>query len=93
MAVIFTALITLMAPPGVLLFGASTFDARGHFGTLASFGFLLIYLLVCLAAPLYLRRLKILRIRDVLYSVKLFLENIPRGKEVAALPAGYACPG
>jgi amino acid transporter len=68
-AVILTALITLLVPIGVLLTGISAFEAQGHFGTVASFGFLLIYFLVSLAAPLYLKKLKILRFRDVLYSV------------------------
>jgi len=67
-AVILTALITLLVPVGVLLFGVTAFEAQGHFGTLASFGFLLIYLLVSLAAPFYLRKLKILRARDVFYA-------------------------
>lgn len=68
-AVILTALITLLVPGAVLVSGVTAFDAQGHFGTLASFGFLLIYLLVSLAAPFYLRRLKVLRARDVFYSV------------------------
>jgi amino acid transporter len=68
-AVILTALITLLVPVGVLLTGMSPFDAQGHFGTVASFGFLLIYFLVSLAAPLYLKKLKVLRFRDVLFSV------------------------
>lgn len=67
-AVILTALLTLLVPIAVFLSGVSAFEAQGHFGTLASFGFLLIYVLVSLAAPFYLRSLGILRIRDVLYS-------------------------
>jgi hypothetical protein len=49
------ALLTLALPAGAWLAGASAFEAQGHFGTLASFGFIAVYILITIAAPLYLR--------------------------------------
>jgi hypothetical protein len=54
-AVVFTATITFLAPTGLYLFGATAFDSQGYFGTLCSFGFMVVYILVSIAAPLYLR--------------------------------------
>jgi len=68
-AVVLSALITLIFPTAAVLFGITAFEAQGHFGTLASFGFLLIYFLVSIAAPIYLRGQGRLRIRDVVYSL------------------------
>ncbi len=56
-AVFFSALLTLALPVGAHLLGVSAFDAQGHFGTLASFGFIVVYILIAIAAPLYLRRI------------------------------------
>ncbi|PTX97289.1 amino acid permease [Verrucomicrobia bacterium LW23] len=69
-AVLMAAGATFLLPTAVLgLTGMSAFDAQGHFGTICSFGFLLGYILVSLAAPVYLRRIGSLRRRDVAYSV------------------------
>jgi amino acid transporter len=54
-AIVLSALITFVIPTGVYLSGVSAFDAQGHFGTLCSFGFLLVYILISIAAPLYLK--------------------------------------
>jgi amino acid transporter len=67
-AVGISALITFLVPSVVYLFGITAFDAQGYFGTLCSFGFLLVYILVSLAAPIYLKGLGILRKRDTLLS-------------------------
>lgn len=68
-AVAVSALITLLVPAAVHLTGISAFDAQGYFGTLCSFGFLLAYILICVAAPLYLRSIGKLRKIDIIYSV------------------------
>ena len=47
----------------------NAFDAQGYFGTLSSFGFLLVYILVSVAAPMYLRTIGKLRKVDVFYSL------------------------
>jgi amino acid transporter len=54
-AVWLAALLTLALPAGAWVAGASAFEAQGHFGTLASFGFIAVYILITIAAPLYLR--------------------------------------
>jgi len=67
-AVGLSALITFLIPSVVYLSGISAFDGQGYFGTLCSFGFLLVYILVSIAAPIYLRRIGKLRKVDLLYS-------------------------
>jgi amino acid transporter len=44
-------------------------SAFGYFGTLASFGFLVVYTLVAIGTPVYLRRIGALRLRHLLVSV------------------------
>ena len=50
------ALLTLLVTLTLSLLGISDYDAQGYFGTLCSFGFLVVYLLISLAAPIYLRK-------------------------------------
>jgi len=69
LAVALSALITFLVPAAVFLSGINAFDAQGYFGTLCSFGFLLVYILVSVAAPIYLRAIGQLRKAAVLYSV------------------------
>jgi amino acid transporter len=66
LAVALSAAITFLVPTLVFVSGVSAFDAQGYFGTLCSFGFLLVYILVSVAAPMYLRALDKLRKRDPL---------------------------
>jgi amino acid transporter len=68
LAVALSALITFFVPAAVFVSGIKAFDAQGYFGTLCSFGFLLVYILVSVAAPMYLRALGKLRKVDVIYS-------------------------
>jgi amino acid transporter len=69
LAVVLSASITFLVPASVYLCGITAFDAQGYFGTLCSFGFLLVYVMVSVAAPMYLRALGKLRKRDVLFSL------------------------
>jgi amino acid transporter len=69
LAVALSASITFLVPAAVHLCGITAFDAQGYFGTLCSFGFLLVYVMVSVAAPMYLRALGKLRKRDVFYSL------------------------
>ncbi len=68
-AVILAAAITFAAPAIVQLLVVSAFEAQGHFGTLCSFGFILVYVLITLAAPVYLHSIGKLTVRAALYSV------------------------
>jgi amino acid transporter len=55
-AITFAGVLTFVAAFAPTLFGVSEFDAQGYFGTLCSFGFLSVYLLISLAAPIYLHK-------------------------------------
>lgn len=55
-AVLVTATVTLVATVALVLRGVSGSDIYGWMGTLATYGFLTAYALVCLAVPGYLRR-------------------------------------
>lgn len=67
-AIALSALITFLVPASLNVFGVKVFDAQGYFGTICSYGFLLVYILVSIAAPVYLYRLRKLRSRDVAFS-------------------------
>ncbi|HSI84218.1 MAG TPA: APC family permease [Candidatus Methylacidiphilales bacterium] len=69
-AVFICALITFLVPTVLVgLTHVDVFNAQGYFGTLCSFGFLLVYILVSVAAPIYLKQIGSLRVRDIFYSV------------------------
>jgi amino acid transporter len=67
-AVATTALITFSIPMIVYAGGVSAFDCQAHFATLCSFGFIVVYILTCLAAPAYLASLGRLTRKARLYS-------------------------
>jgi amino acid transporter len=56
-AIGFAGLLTFVVAYAPSFFGVTEFDSQGYFGTLCSFGFLSVYLLISLAAPVYLRRI------------------------------------
>ena len=56
-AIAFVSLVTLVIAVAPSLFGVTEFDSQGYFGTLCSFGFLSVYILVSLAAPAFLYKL------------------------------------
>lgn len=68
-AVGLAALITFMVPTALFAAGVSTFDAQGYFGTLCSFGFIVVYILISIAAPAYLKSIGKLTRKSVAYSV------------------------
>ena len=68
-AVALSALITFAAPTALEVAVVGAFDAQGHFGTMCSFGFITVYVLISVAAPLYLRSIGKLTLRSLLYSV------------------------
>lgn len=55
-AVTISALVVLLAPLSLLLTHNALLDTFGYLGSVATFGFLFAYILVSIAAPLYLRR-------------------------------------
>ncbi len=60
----------IFAIPAVMsLFHIKLFDSMGYLGAISSFGFLTVYMLISLAAPLYLYRIRKLRTQDVVFAV------------------------
>lgn len=68
-AVALASLLTFFIPATVLLFGVTPFESQGYFGTICTYGFLLVYILISIAAPVYLHRLGQLRPMNVVFSV------------------------
>ena len=56
-AAAFAAGATFLVAAATNLLGATPFESQGYFGTLCSFGFLTAYILVSVAAPVYLYKL------------------------------------
>jgi amino acid transporter len=56
-AVALSTLATFSVPTALVASGVGAFDAQGYFGTLCSFGFIVAYILISLAAGRYLRTL------------------------------------
>jgi amino acid transporter len=62
--------LAVLLPLGVMTWtGMSPFDVYGLLGTLATFGFLTAYLLVSIAAPIFLHKESKLQLSDVMISV------------------------
>ena len=72
-AVTIAALLVFLAPASTTMFGVKVLDNYGYFGTVATYGFLVAYILVSIAAPRYLAREHQLRPQHVLYSVLAIL--------------------
>ena len=68
-AVTLISILTFLIPLGLLVAGISITDGYAYLGTIATFGFLLVYILVAIAAPVYLYRLGQLQTRHVVISV------------------------
>jgi len=68
-AVAFSALITFSVPTALYLAGRSAFVCQAQFGTLCSYGFIVVYMLTCLAAPAYLASIGKLTRRAIAYAL------------------------
>jgi amino acid transporter len=68
-AVALSALVTFSVPAALYAAGVSAFDCQGYFGTLCSFGFIIVYILISLAAPAYLASMGKLTRKAIAYSV------------------------
>ncbi len=68
-AVLLTSAATFLPLALLMLRGMESMDVYGVGGTVATFGFLTAYLLVSIAAPMYLRSRRRLKTRDVVISV------------------------
>jgi amino acid transporter len=56
-AVTISALLMFLLPASLSMLGVELFESMGYLGTICTYGFLLVYILVCLSAPFYLYRL------------------------------------
>lgn len=64
-----SALITFSVPAALHTAGIGAFHCQGIFGTLCSFGFIVVYILISIAAPVYLSSIGRLTRRGIAYSV------------------------
>ena len=68
-AVTMTALFAFLVPASMSMFGLKILDILAYLGTIATYGFLLAYILVSIAAPVYLHKIRELRFFDVAIAV------------------------
>ncbi|MBW4576467.1 MAG: APC family permease [Aphanothece sp. CMT-3BRIN-NPC111] len=68
-AVTMCSLIVFLVPASMSLFHVKLFESMGYLGAICSYGFLTVYILISIAAPVYLYRIKKLRLHHVLFSV------------------------
>jgi amino acid transporter len=68
-AIALSSVITFSVPAVMNLFGLQPFESMGYLGTLCTYGFLLVYILISIAAPVYLYRIGKLRLMDIVFSI------------------------
>ncbi|MDF5715416.1 MAG: APC family permease [Rhizonema sp. NSF051] len=68
-AVTIVSFLTFLIPAVMSLFHVKLFDSMGYLGAISSFGFLTVYILISVASPIYLYRMRKLRTRDIVFSV------------------------
>lgn len=68
-AVAIFAILTFLVPASTTMFGIKPLDNYAYFGTIATYGFLLAYILISIAAPRYLAREHQLGLLDILAAV------------------------
>jgi amino acid transporter len=71
----------------LVLMGISAFDIISTMGTIATFGFLLVYILISIAAPVYMRSLRELRVAHILVAIASILFLL-----IPAVAAFYPIP-
>jgi len=87
-AISIVTIITFVVPAILIARGGGLFDIYGWIGTIATFGFLLNYLLIAIAAPIYLKREKELTRGGIVLAVITVLTLlIPIVGSVYPLPA------
>ncbi|OUL24722.1 amino acid permease [Nostoc sp. RF31YmG] len=68
-AVTMCSLITFIVPAVMSLCHIKLFESMGYLGAICSYGFLTVYILISIAAPVYLYKIRQLRLRDVVFAV------------------------
>jgi amino acid transporter len=67
-AVTMCSVVTFIVPAAMSLFNIKLFDCMGYLGAICSYGFLTVYVLISIAAPVYLYQIKKLRPIDIVFS-------------------------
>jgi amino acid transporter len=67
-AVVLSALVTVCVPSALYSAGVGAFACQGILGTLCSFGFIVVYILMSVAAPVYLSSIGKLNTKAIAYS-------------------------
>lgn len=68
-AVTLCSVLMFLVPAVLSMFHVQLFESMGYLGAIASYGFLTVYVLISIAAPVYLFKLNKLRRRDVVFAV------------------------
>jgi amino acid transporter len=68
-AVTMYSLLTFIIPAVMSFFHIKPFDCMGYLGSTCSYGFLTVYILISVIAPVYLYKIEKLRPIDVMFSV------------------------
>jgi amino acid transporter len=68
-AVSICSLIMFLVPASMSLFHVKLFESMGYLGAICSYGFLTVYVLISIAAPVYLHKIGKLRPRDIVFSM------------------------
>lgn len=68
-AITMCSLIAFLVPAVMSMFHIQLFESMGYLGAIASFGFLTVYTLISIAAPVYLHQIRKLRPRHIVFSV------------------------
>lgn len=86
-AITITSALAAVVPIILISFGSGLFDIYGWVGTIATYGFLLTYALIAIAAPVYLYREKELKFKHIVLSaVTVLILLIPIVGSVYPLP-------
>lgn len=87
-AVTMASLFVFLVPASMSLFGLKILDIYGYLGTIATYGFLLAYILISIAAPVYLYRQQALSIFDIaIAAIAIIFMLIPVVGSVYPVPA------
>ncbi|MBW4639723.1 MAG: APC family permease [Gloeocapsa sp. UFS-A4-WI-NPMV-4B04] len=87
-AVTMSSLFVFLVPASMSLFGLKILDIYGYLGTIATYGFILAYILISIAAPIYLYRMQALSIFDIaIAAIAIIFMLIPVVGSVYPVPA------
>ena len=68
-AVTMCSLITFLVPAVMAVFHIKLFESMGYLGAICSYGFLTVYILISIAAPVYLYKIRKLRVHHIVFSL------------------------